>query len=86
MSKIVKISEFEVKYVPGKELFVADTLSRAYITENNDNKSFCDINLDYAVNSIVRNISISEKKRDEFICATDSDSVLVLVKSMCEKG
>ncbi|CAI6345716.1 unnamed protein product [Macrosiphum euphorbiae] len=74
--------ELVVKYKPGKELCIADTLSR--IESKGDTifddweKREVEINIE-EVNKY--KISISENKRDQFKLATESDKELNMLKN-----
>jgi len=73
-----------VKYVPGKYMYVADTLSRAYLADQGDAE--LEQELDMAVRSLVMNTPVSAAKRTEIIKCTEQDEMLCLVKKYIQHG
>src|SRR5436190_4062297 len=74
--------DFVVGYCPGKDLFIADTLSRAYI----DCPVLDDPELSYVVHSLSRHFPITDERRKEFQQATEEDEGLKAVKSYFLNG
>lgn len=78
--------ELEVSYLPGKEMFIADTLSRAALKD----KVSEDKEMAYLVHSIARTLPLTENKRKEFTQATKDDinlkTVLGYVKNEWPKS
>ena len=64
----LQLYDFKIKYVPGKYLYLADTLSRAYQTDTHDAK----INQDLVqvVHSLIINLPVTTTKFDEIQQAT----------------
>lgn len=79
----LKKYDFEIVYKPGKELFVADTLSRAYIQ---DDKNVTDFENDLEICVIDMNFNLTNKKSEEILNATLEDSELKLLKQFVENG
>lgn len=73
----------QLKYVPGKYMYIADTLSRAYtdIQSPTDDKE-----MDLRVHSLVTNLNMSDTKLSEVRAATESDSVLQEVRQLVKHG
>ena len=64
-------------WVPGKQMVLADTLSRATsIREENDMQN------EYDVHSMVRCLAVSEGRKQEFRDATNADCPLTQVKQL----
>ena len=66
-------TDLKVRWLPGKELFIADTLSRA-TSENEPNN--LEEELNYVVHSMVRDLAMSEGRKQEIKEATLADSAL----------
>lgn len=63
--------DLEVHYMKGKELYVADTLSRAYLTVPSTDNDIED--LEFAVHALVRNLPVSDSKLSQLQSATQAD-------------
>ncbi|XP_061196319.1 uncharacterized protein K02A2.6-like [Saccostrea echinata] len=61
--------DVQLKYVPGKEMFISDALSRAYLKECKE--TLVDENID--VNYIEQELSMTEEKLQELKDATEAD-------------
>lgn len=66
--------DIDLHYTPGKELMIADTLSRAYL--NKDEKDSFDQEIVYHVNTVMRDIPVSDDKMDDIRSATTRDESL----------
>ncbi|XP_021340038.1 uncharacterized protein K02A2.6-like [Mizuhopecten yessoensis] len=77
--------DIELKYRPGKELVLVDTLSRAYIQ-----KSVTDDNLSEEIErhvmSVLRNIPVSDGKLEQIRTETLKDETLQEVVKIVEEG
>ena len=71
-----------VSYKPGKELHIADALSRAYLREQKEDL----LDEELQVNWITPQLPISEEKLEVFRNATAQDSVLQELKNMTMRG
>ena len=76
--------DLSITYVPGKHMYMADTLSRAYL-ESEPSETLND-ELTYVVHSLVTNLSVTAAKLAEFQRATIEDPVLQKVSSLCHTG
>ena len=70
-----------VRYHPGKELVIADTLSRAFITDDTTDP----ILEEFEIN-VLKTLPISEKKLKQFQDQTEDDPVLQDLKHTVENG
>ena len=72
-----------VKYKPGKELFLADALSRAY---SNCEKLDLEKEIETQVCLIMESFPISLDKKDQFVKETDSDEEMQLLVKYIQEG
>lgn len=72
-----------VSYKPGKYLNIADTLSRAFLS---DKDLMSDEEFNFAIHSVVKNLPMSEDRRLEFENALANDLLLSTVVDFCLKG
>lgn len=86
----IRLQKFDIKvqYTPGKQLVLADALSRAYITEEDD--PYGDLALEdeieYHVSMILDNIGISDDKLAEIAKETKKDAILMQVAKYIQNG
>jgi len=82
---LLKLQKYDltVKYTRGKDMHIADTLSRAHLndTEENDSEE-----IELAVHTLTKNLPVSETRRAEFKSATESDHCLQQVKKLTMEG
>ena len=66
--------DLNVKYLPGKHMYIADALSRAYllIPESQAEEN----HLEYKIHSVAEKLPISRARLDEILQATNDDAVL----------
>lgn len=82
---LLKIINYNLKleYLPGKELVIADTLSRAaMIGGDNDSAGELEVCLD----SLVTRLAMSEKRKFEFRKETEADKELIELINFINKG
>lgn len=72
----------KVMYKPGKELYIADALSCAYLQEQKENL----LEEDLAVNWITSQLPITEQKLDAFKKATAEDAEMQVLKKAVLNG
>lgn len=79
---LLKLLKYKIKivYLPGKEMYIADTLSRAYLKTNVPE----DPEMSYIVHALSNNIPMSEEKKIIFQKATETDRTLKQIKLYCE--
>ena len=72
-----------VKYTRGKEMHIADALSRAHlnITEENDSEE-----IELAIHTLTKHLPVSEARKAEFMSATELDSSLQQVRKLTMEG
>ena len=76
--------EVDVVYVPGKLLYTADMLSRAYL--GNAQETDIDDEMELHVNMVINSLPVSDKKLKEIMDETAKDSELQAVRKMCMNG
>ena len=76
---------FTLFYKPGKEMILADTLSRAYIKGNPDTDNL-EEDLVCAVNLVIDNLPVSDPKLKAICDATENDSTLTKLKDTIQAG
>lgn len=70
-------------YKPGKYLYIADTLSRAFLRQNGLKS---DRELDFAVHCIEKNIPMSDSRKAQFKKELENDLELQTVVYYCNTG
>ena len=76
--------DFDFQYVPGKQLHVADTLSRAYLREATPEISEQD--MAYHIHSVISSLPISADKLKQLQKETEKDQTLQVVKDHIMNG
>ncbi len=76
--------DFEFQYVPGKQLHVADALSRAYLSEATS--EIPDQDMVYHVHSVISRLPISAARLEQFQKETEKDQTLQKVKRYIMNG
>lgn len=71
--------KINVTYLPGKDMVIADTLSRSYIKDPVED----DPDMEYVVHALCNNIPMSEEKKMIFKKEINSDPCLSQVKEFC---
>ena len=74
--------DFTIKFVPGSQMYLADTLSRASLKEVGAE----DPEMLNMVHSVVKHLPMSENRLSQFQKAIQQDKVLKLVYEYCIKG
>ena len=77
--------EITVNYVPGKHMNVADTLSRAYLSDGPTDDEISK-DMDKMVHSLVESLPISQEKLAEMKLATASDETLQSLSTTVKDG
>ena len=78
--------DLNVTYTPGKYMYVADTLSRAYLTMQGDDREPLDELLNAQIHLLTANLPMSQQKCNEFVSATKQDNSLVTLAEYVKKG
>ena len=73
-----------MNYKPGKEIKVADTLSRAHLQDSRT--EIPDVELDFVVHSVISSLPISPKRLNDFKQETTKDDVLQKLKDFTVNG
>lgn len=79
--KLLKF-EFDIKYLPGKDMLIADSLSRSYLTD----PVFDDPELSYVIHTLSRKLTISSEKRKIFQTETSKDEILLQIIKFFRDG
>ncbi len=81
--------DLEVKWVPGKQMYIADTLSRAYSDappgEQRDQDDRCE-EMEMRIHTLVTGLPVSQSRLDQLRQATDEDESLQEMKRILRKG
>lgn len=73
-----------VRYVPGKHLYLADTLSRAYVTSPGDGKNEED--MQFIVHSVSKYLPMANERRAQFVALTREDDTLSCLRDLIMNG
>ena len=76
--------DLHITYVPGKYMYMADTLSRAYLNVEPDDA--LNDELTYVIHTLFTNLTVTPAKLAEFKHATTNDAVLQKVSLYCQTG
>ena len=73
---VLKLQNYDllIKYVKGKDLHIADTLSRAYLTNPDD--SYQSKDLEFAIHAMIESLPVSKEKTSQLQIATANDHQL----------
>ena len=83
---LLKLQNYDlsIRYVKGKDLHIADTLSRAYLTNLDDSTQSKD--LEFAIHAMIENLPVSEEKRSQLQVATATDHQLQQLLALMISG
>ena len=78
----LKIQKFDINivYNPGSQMYLADTLSRAYLPSSKNTQR------DFEMVNVLKILPVSEEKHDEILRHTSKDEVLQLLKEVILTG
>ena len=81
---LLKLQKYEltVRYTRGKDMHVADTLSRAFLHDKDESSD----EMELAVHTLTNNLPVSETRKAEFKTATKSDLALQQVHKLIMNG
>lgn len=77
---------YEIKHVPGKFLYTADTLSRAPLQSMTPEEEDFESDVEAFVDSVVMSLPASETRLEELRKAIHEDSVLSVITKYCQEG
>ena len=77
---------FTISHVPGKNLTVADTLSRAPLEETRDSDQTLQEEADALVNLVVQSLPVTERQLEEIKRLQEQDEVCQLLVRYCQSG
>ena len=79
--------KLEIKYVPGSRMYIADTLSRAYVPgEEDDSMDMALGHGEYRIHSVTTGLPISQEKLSEMRQATQQDKTLTKLRQYTSHG
>lgn len=83
---LLKLQKYDltITYVKGKDLYVADTLSRAYMSSPSQDNDMED--LDFAVHAMIQNLPVSDAKLSQLKTATENDEQLQQLSTVIRSG
>ena len=74
----------EISYMPGREMYIADALSRAYLSDEKPDLSYSVLKVHS--HAQLSNINISPERKEQFIQATNKDAELCGLKKFAAEG
>ena len=77
---------FTICHVPGKEMYTADTLSRAPVGPPGRSSEAFQGEVEAFIESVVRNLPAGEKRLDEYRRCQAADPTCQLVRKYCQEG
>ena len=78
---------FTLIYKPGKEMTLADTLSRAYLDHDSTSENLDeDLAIVCAVNSVINNLPISDPKLEAIRLACANDPTMIKLRDTITSG
>jgi len=83
---LLKLQKYDlsIKYVKGRDLHVADTLSRAYLTNPDDFTQSRD--LEFTIHATIENLPVSDAKKSQLQAATVNDRQLQQLLKLMKSG
>ena len=78
--------DYKVEYVPGKLMYIPDTLSRAYQTVSDDTDLELHEETEIMVHSLVKSLPVSSTKIDQFKRENESDPEMQAIHNEVKKG
>ena len=84
---LLRLQKYEVNitYVPGKYMYVADTLSRAYLDEPPSEQELSD-DMEIIVHSLVERLPLTKEKLAQMKAATAQDEILQMLSKVARNG
>ena len=78
--------DYTICHVPGKEMYTADTLSRAPVGPPGRSSEAFQGEVEAFIESVVRNLPAGEKRLDEYRRCQAADPTCQLVRKYCQEG
>jgi hypothetical protein len=78
--------DFTAKYKPGKEMILADTLSRAYIPECEPDASNMEDEIEYHAHSVLHRMPVSTNKMEKIREETSKDPTMMILLNAIRRG
>ena len=78
--------DFTVKYRPGKEMILADALSRAYIQKLKPDASHMEDEIEYHAHSVLQRKPVSTDKMEEIREETSKDPMMMILINVIRRG
>ena len=78
--------DFTAKYKPGKEMVLADTLSRAFIPEIKLDASHMENEVEYHAHSVLHRMPVSTNKMEKIRKETSKDPTMMILLNMIHRG
>ncbi|MES9901692.1 MAG: RNase H-like domain-containing protein, partial [Sedimenticola sp.] len=85
---LLKLQPYNVTltFLPGKEMLIADTLSRAFLNETEPEDSDLQKEMNVKVHTVIENLPVSEQKLSEYRESTSKDTELQAVIKTINEG
>ena len=77
---------YSIVHVPGKDLCIADTLSRAPLLTSSANEAYQHQEVKMFVNFVVKNLPATERRLSQIMKAQESDEICKQIQMFCQKG
>jgi hypothetical protein len=78
--------DFIAKYKPGKEMVLADTLSRAYVPNSEPDESYMEDEVEYHTHSVLHRIPVSTDKLEKIREETSKDPTMMVLLTVIRRG
>ena len=85
---LLQLQRYEIKmmYKPGKEVIIADALSRAYLTDKDTNKNQTNDEIEGFVHAVINRIPVSEEGLEQIRKETARDETMQTLRSTIRTG
>ena len=85
---LVRLQQYEIRmtYKPGKEMIIADTLSRAYLTGKGTNNNQMNDETEGFVHAVINRIPVSEEGVEQIRKETALDETMQILTSTIRTG
>ena len=85
---LLRLQRFDMvpKYVPGKNMHISDTLSRAFSTKSRDKCEKLESETEFMIHALIQDIALSSRMMSKIQSETKNDLTLSTVKSLIIDG